>query len=141
VIPLDPRWSAFVLVGALAVFVLAAQPRRRTRADDTLAMLASVELRVEEPTGTRTVRAPIPILIGRAPTATLVLSDAQVSRLHARIDVWDGELAVRDLQSRNGTWLNARPIDEPEPLAVGDELELGATRIVFCGLGPLAPVT
>jgi pSer/pThr/pTyr-binding forkhead associated (FHA) protein len=137
VIALDPRWSSVVVVAAVAAFVLLAQPRRRDRADDTLEMLASVELQVEEPGGTRTVRAPIPILIGRAAPATIVLADAMVSRLHARIDVWDGELGVRDLQSRNGTWLNAQPIDDPVPLAAGDELELGATRIVFRGLVPL----
>lgn len=137
-IPLDPRWASLALVGAVGAFVILAQPRRRTRADDTLAMLASLELLVEEPSGTRRVRAAVPILIGRAPSATLVLSDALVSRLHARIDVWNGELGVRDLGSRNGTWLNAAPIDEPVPLVAGDEVEVGATRIVFNGLLPLA---
>lgn len=136
-IAVDPRWGSLAVVAAVAAFVCVAQPRRRDRADDTLSMLASVELRVEEASGSRTIRAPIPIVIGRAPTATLVLSDAQVSRMHARIDVWNGELGVRDLGSRNGTWLNARPIDEPEALRAGDELELGSTRIVFCGVGPL----
>jgi pSer/pThr/pTyr-binding forkhead associated (FHA) protein len=139
VIPLDPRWSSLAVVGVVAAFVVVGQPRRRTQADDTLAMLAAVELVVEEPSGRRTVRAPVPILIGRAPSATLVLSDALVSRLHARIDVWNGELAIRDLGSRNGTWLNAAPIDEPVPLVPGDEVEIGATRIVFTGLLPLAP--
>jgi pSer/pThr/pTyr-binding forkhead associated (FHA) protein len=137
VIALDPRLASLVVVAAVAAFVVAAQPRRRTQADDTVAMLASVELRVEEPSGTRTIRAPIPIFIGRAPNATLVLNDALVSRLHARIDVWDGELSVRDLGSRNGTWLNAYPLEGPVPLAPGDELEVGATRIVFEGLRPL----
>ena len=140
-IPLDPHWGSLAVVGAVAAFVVIAQPRGRTQADDTLAMLASVELEVEEPSGKRTVRAPVPILIGRAPNATLILSDALVSRLHARIDVWNGELAVRDLGSRNGTWLNAAPVDEPVSLVPGDEVEVGATRIVFTGLLPLAPGT
>ncbi|MBV9646565.1 MAG: FHA domain-containing protein [Candidatus Eremiobacteraeota bacterium] len=137
-IALEPHWASLVVVAATLAYVVAAQPRRRVQADDTLAMLASVELRIEELRGTRTVRLPVPILIGRSPEATVVLADPQVSRLHARIDVWNGEVAVRDLQSRNGTWLNARPIDEPVPLRAGDELELGSTRVVFCGVGPLA---
>ena len=137
--PFDPRWASLAVVGAVAAFVAASRPRRRLQADDTLSMLASLELVVEEPSGTRTVRAHVPILIGRAANATLVLSDALVSRLHARIDVWNGELGVRDLGSRNGTWLNATPIDEPVPLSPGDEVEVGATRIVFTGVLPIAP--
>ena len=133
----DPRVPSLVLMALIAAYLLAARPRRVSQADDTLAMLAAVELRVEERGGARTVNAPVPILIGRAPNATVVLSDPQVSRLHARIDVWDGELGVRDLGSRNGTWLNSEPIDDPVPLRVGDELELGGTRIVMRGLGPV----
>jgi len=139
VTPLDPRWGSLALVAAVAAFVVLAQPRRRDRADDTLAMFGAVELRVNGPGDERTVRVPLPVIVGRAPSATLVLSDAQVSRMHARIDVWDGELGVRDLGSRNGTWLNDRPIDEPEPLAAGDELELGGTRIRVQGVGPARP--
>jgi pSer/pThr/pTyr-binding forkhead associated (FHA) protein len=138
-VSVDPHVGSLALSAAVACFVLLAQPRRRDRADDTLAMFGAVELRVAEPGGTRTVSAPLPVIIGRAPSATLVLSDVQVSRMHARIDVWDGELGVRDLGSRNGTWLNARPIDEPEPLAAGDQLELGETRIEVRGVGPVRP--
>ena len=130
----DPHLGSLVVVAAVAVLVVAAQPRRRVRADDTLAMLGLVELRVEELRGVRTVRVPLPVLIGRSQDAGVTLSDPQVSRAHARIEIWDGEVAARDLESRNGTWLNAHPIDEPVPLSVGDELEMGSTRVVFCGV-------
>ncbi len=124
----------------MACFVLLAQPRRRDRADDTLAMFGAVELRVAEPgRDAHGERAAAGDHRTGAASATLVLSDVQVSRMHARIDVWDGELGVRDLGSRNGTWLNARPIDEPEPLAAGDQLELGETRIEVRGVGPVRP--
>jgi pSer/pThr/pTyr-binding forkhead associated (FHA) protein len=55
--------------------------------------------------------------------------------LHARIDFIDDTLAIRDLNSRNGTLVNARPIDAPVALREGDEIDIGTTRIVFCGLG------
>jgi pSer/pThr/pTyr-binding forkhead associated (FHA) protein len=59
-----------------------------------------------------------------------------VSRLHARIDLTDGNLSIRDLDSRNGTLLNARPLDGTALLQDGDEIDVGTTRIVFCGVGP-----
>lgn len=134
----DPRLLSLAVVGSSALFLVLVQSRRPAPpADDTLEMLSTVELRVEEPSGTRAVRAPIPVTIGREAGATVALSDAQVSRLHARIDVVDGELCLRDLGSRNGTWLNALPIDEPVALRPGDEIEVGMTRISYRGLGSL----
>jgi len=124
-----------VLAGA---FLLAVLPRRRAGfgRDDAMTALQAVVLRVEENDRIRTVRAPVPITIGRAPNATLVIPDAQVSRLHARIDSNDGSLSIRDLDSRNGTLLNARLLDGTAPLQDGDEIDVGTTRIVFCGVGP-----
>ena len=124
-----------VLAGA---FLLAVLPRRRAGfgRDDAMTALQAVVLRVEENDRIRTVRAPVPITIGRAPNATLVIPDAQVSRLHARIDSNDGSLSIRDLDSRNGTLLNARLLDGTAPLHDGDEIDVGTTRIVFCGVGP-----
>lgn len=127
--------GAVLLAGT---FLLAVLPRRRAGygRDDPMTALQAVVLRVEENDRTRTVRAPVPITIGRAPNATLVIPDAQVSRLHARIDFTDGSLSIRDLDSRNGTLLNARPLDGPASLHDGDEIDVGTTRIVFCGVGP-----
>lgn len=133
---LDPRLASLEIVGASALFLLIAFPRGRTRRDDTLAGMQAVALHVEEDGRTRTVRAAVPILIGRAPSATLVVADAQVSRLHARIDMSDGVLSVRDLDSRNGTFVNARPIQGPVALHDGDEIDVGTTRIVFAGVAP-----
>jgi len=133
----DPRQASLAVVGAAALFLLAALPRRRRRSrDDELDAMQAVVLRVEEEGRTRTVRASLPITIGRAPTATLVISDAQVSRLHARIDLSDGLPTLRDLDSRNGTLLNARPIGGLRTLRDGDEIDVGLTRIVYCGVAP-----
>jgi len=133
----DVRLESVALVGLVALLLLAAFPRRNPRRrDDAMTAMQAVVLRVEEEGGTRTVRAPIPITIGRAPNATLIVPDAQVSRLHARIDLTDGVLSVRDLDSRNGTLLNARPLEGPAELHDGDEIDVGTTRILYCGVGP-----
>ncbi len=134
----DPHLQSLEVVAAFALFLLLASlwPRPRARRNDALTEMQAVVLRVEEEGRTRTVRAPVPITIGRAPSATLVVPDAQVSRVHARIDLSDGQLNLRDLDSRNGTLVNARPIEGPVDLRDGDEIDVGTTRIVFCGVGP-----
>jgi len=135
--PSDPRQASLAVVAAAALFLLVGLPRRRRRSrDDVLGAMQAVVLRVEEEGRTRTVRASLPITIGRAPTATLVISDAQVSRLHARIDLSDGVPSVRDLDSRNGTLVNARPIEGLRVLHDGDEIDVGLTRIIYCGVAP-----
>ncbi len=132
------RVASLEVVLLAGLFLLAVVPRgssRRLR-DDAMTSLQAVVLRVEEKDRTRTVRAPVPITIGRAPSASLTISDARVSRLHARIDLTDGTLSIRDLDSRNGTLVNARPIDGPVALRDGDEIDIGTSRIVFGGVGP-----
>jgi pSer/pThr/pTyr-binding forkhead associated (FHA) protein len=135
---LTARLQSLELVGLAALFGLAALPiwRGRRVREDAMTAMQAVVLRVEEDGRTRTVRAPVPITIGRAPTATLVIPDARVSRLHARIDLTDGTLSIRDLDSRNGTLVNARPLDGAAGLRDGDEIDVGTTRITYCGVGP-----
>jgi len=129
------RFESLELLAATALALLAALPRSKRLRDDTMMAMQAVVLRVEDYDRTRTFRAPVPITIGRAHPATLIVPDAQVSRLHARIDLSDGIFSVRDLDSRNGTLVNARPIDGPVALQDGDEIDIGTTRIVFCGVG------
>ena len=128
--------TSVLLVAVAGTFALLALPRRRPARDDAMTVMQAVVLRVEEDGRTRTVRAPVPITIGRASSATLIVPDAQVSRLHARIDFSDGVLSVRDLDSRNGTLVNARPIEGNVALVAGDEIDVGLTRIVYRGFGP-----
>jgi adenylate cyclase len=63
-------------------------------------------------------------VVGRAPTCDLVLNDSSVSRWHVRIAVRDGRCLVKDIGSRNGTFLNGDQIEEAA-LKDGDHLVLG----------------
>jgi predicted component of type VI protein secretion system len=67
----------------------------------------------------------LPFLIGRSSDAALKIPHESVSREHCRIYEFDGELAVRDLGSRNGTYVNGQRIDRPTFLSPGDELTIG----------------
>jgi pSer/pThr/pTyr-binding forkhead associated (FHA) protein len=126
------------LVVMLLAFLVAVRPRfaRAVIRDEGPLGLQAVELYVEEEGQTREVRAPVPITIGREPSATIVLRDPRVSRLHARVESLDGAIVVRDLGSRNGTLVNARPIEAPVVLRDGDEIEVGTARLVYSGVGP-----
>jgi EAL domain-containing protein (putative c-di-GMP-specific phosphodiesterase class I) len=72
----------------------------------------------------RTPLQPLPFRIGRAVGLQLVLPSNHVSKAHAEIYSDGLTLRVRDLGSRNGTFLN-REIVTDEPLHDGDVLHVG----------------
>ncbi|HCF59043.1 MAG TPA: AAA family ATPase, partial [Myxococcales bacterium] len=64
------------------------------------------------------------LVIGRSLDADLHLLDDKVSREHCAIEEAEGGHRVRDLGSRNGTWLNGERLERPEPLRPGDQVAL-----------------
>jgi DNA-binding CsgD family transcriptional regulator len=62
--------------------------------------------------------------LGRSLDCHLVVIDESVSRRHAEITVSDGCVRVRDLESRNGTYVNDRRIGECV-VNPGDHLRFG----------------
>jgi hypothetical protein len=68
-------------------------------------------------------------VLGRAPHCFLVLSTEQVSREHAAVRLVGDGLEVEDLQSRNGTRVNGRPVEGRRRLEPGDVLEVGGERL------------
>lgn len=67
---------------------------------------------------------PLPFRIGREPGLELVLPSHRVSKRHAEIFETDGALRIRDLRSRNGTYVNHRLVTEAG-LEDGHILHLG----------------
>jgi type VI secretion system protein ImpL len=86
------------------------------------------------------------IRIGRLPENELRFdpeAERAVSSRHAEI-VRQGEtFAIRDLGSRNGTFVNRRRIDAPTPLADGDIIQFASDgpKITFCLQDPSAVTT
>jgi len=69
-------------------------------------------------------------LLGRSSQAQVTLLDDEVSRIHARVTLrktsgGDTELLLEDLQSTNGTFINARPVEGACPLLSGDRISIG----------------
>lgn len=69
--------------------------------------------------------------IGRMPDNDLVLNDNLVSRHHCAITGTPAGFVLTDLQSTHGTTVNDERVTVAQPLADGDELVIGATRIRF----------
>jgi hypothetical protein len=72
------------------------------------------------------------ITIGKAPSNDLAIAgDAMVSRLHAVLERFSAGWSVRDLGSRNGTYVNGERILSERALRAGDEIRIGKTRLIF----------
>jgi signal transduction histidine kinase len=69
------------------------------------------------------------VVIGR--DAQIVLHASDVSRRHARVSVVAGHLAIEDLGSANGTFLNGARVTGKQKLEVGDRIRLGSTLLVL----------
>lgn len=82
-----------------------------------------------------------PLRIGRGGDNDVVLAeDAKVSRRHLELICRQGTWWVRDLGSRNGTWVNGAKVDQVA-LADGDRLRVGAAVLLFrAGDDPFATV-
>ncbi|GAA4346392.1 hypothetical protein GCM10023165_30990 [Variovorax defluvii] len=68
--------------------------------------------------------------IGRASGADVVIDSDQVSRMHAQITVGPAFVTIKDLGSRNGTFVNGERIDS-QVLAHGDNIRIGACEMRF----------
>jgi two-component system, NtrC family, sensor kinase len=72
------------------------------------------------------------VRLGRDPSSTIALHDTEVSRHHAEIRRVDGEYAISDLSSSNGTFINGQRIRHQQ-LASGDQLQVGSTLMLYTG--------
>jgi S-DNA-T family DNA segregation ATPase FtsK/SpoIIIE len=139
------RVGSLEILGALAAFgILAARLQPARPADRARALALS--MRVREAPALRsaardvevTVSEGTPCVMGRSSQADVELADPEVSRRHARFDLVQGVLYVTDEGSRNGTFLNGKPLDgESIELRPGDDIDVGNTRITISGMEPV----
>ena len=72
--------------------------------------------------------------IGRSRESDIFLEDLAVSRLHASIvNMGNGNYALRDEGSANGTKVNGQTVPKYQPYSLqeGDKIQLGQTVLVF----------
>jgi pSer/pThr/pTyr-binding forkhead associated (FHA) protein len=82
--------------------------------------------------------APVPltsaarVAIGRGRDCELTLITDSASRRHAEVYPEGAEFYVRDLGSKNGTFVNGQPVTRPHALRPGDRIGVGTSTITFC---------
>jgi len=66
------------------------------------------------------------LTFGRSTEADVSIPNTKVSRLHAEIKPWDGDYVLKDLKSRNGTYVNGTRVDVAV-VRPGDVIRVGET--------------
>ena len=73
------------------------------------------------------------VVVGRSQTAGVYLDDKTLSREHTKFYIENGKLFVRDLESKNGTYLNGALIKNTQPLKHGDRVKVGVAMFTVLG--------
>ena len=73
-----------------------------------------------------------PLIVGRASDAAIHVRDAKLSRHHCEVGCGQDGYYVRDLNSKNGTFMNGARVTRAR-LRDGDRIQIGLTRFVFRG--------
>lgn len=68
------------------------------------------------------------LVIGREDTCDIVVPSRQVSRVHARLTHTAAGIELVDLDSKNGTHCNGKPIEEPVILQDGDVIQIALAQ-------------
>jgi len=69
--------------------------------------------------------------IGRGPDNDITVADPEASAVHAALEPLAGAWTVRDLTSRNGTFVNGERVLGERPLHRGDEIRVGRSRLIY----------
>ncbi|MCI0492121.1 MAG: FHA domain-containing protein [Planctomycetes bacterium] len=77
-------------------------------------------------------------VIGRAKECALRAGSEAISRQHCVVQRRDNQWTVRDLGSRNGTFVNDQRIETETPLEAGQELRVGPLRFLVAQLAKAA---
>ena len=88
--------------------------------------MTTLRLVEERPLAGRVVALEAGQVIGRE-GCDIVLADPEVSRRHAAVRAVESTLALEDLGSLNGTFVNGGRVNGTTVLAVGDTVQLGNT--------------
>ena len=68
------------------------------------------------------------LMMGREPGCDIVIPDRQVSRYHARLTPGSEGVLLEDLGSKNGTYVNANLISDPQMLQDSDLLQIALVQ-------------
>ncbi len=72
-----------------------------------------------------------PLVLGRGLEADIRVEDDEISRSHCAIWMDGDKFLIKDLRSRNGTYVNDRLISWETELLPGDRVRIGHFQLVF----------
>ena len=72
-----------------------------------------------------------PLSIGRSREADIPLLDDKASRVHCGIRLSEGQFYLKDLKSRNGTYINGQRVEDTVKIQPGDRIQVGSTVFVL----------
>ncbi|GEL46995.1 FHA domain-containing protein [Cellulomonas hominis] len=104
------------------------RPRSARRAGPTRLVVTEGPLR-----GTTLPLGASAVLIGRAPSCTLVLDDDYSSSRHARVFPEGDQWLVEDMGSTNGTFLDDQKVTGPAPVRPGAQIRIGQSVLELQG--------
>lgn len=141
------RIGSLEILGAFVIFgVIAGRLRPEAFAPRRRASSVQITLRVRETHAGSPDREVLvvvggdgPAIVGRSSQAQVGLSDPEVSRRHAQLDLERGVLFLADCESSNGTFLNGKRVDEDGiEVRTGDDIDVGNSRITITRTEPLS---
>jgi serine phosphatase RsbU (regulator of sigma subunit)/pSer/pThr/pTyr-binding forkhead associated (FHA) protein len=71
------------------------------------------------------------ITIGRSVSNAIQVIDRKVSRHHVEIFLKESVYYLRDLGSKNGTFMNTKPVTKDVPLSNGAKITIGETTMIY----------
>ena len=71
------------------------------------------------------------LTIGRSPSVSIPIDDKTLSREHTQVYAQVNRYFVRDLGSKNGTYLNNQLLRQPAQLKHGDRIRLGSASFMI----------
>ncbi len=93
---------------------------------------------VEGPDAGRQLPLDRELTVGRDETADFALSDQHASRRHCQVTPTGAKATVKDLDSRNGTFVNHQEVIGSAELGPGDDLLVGVTVLELRGVDEVA---
>ena len=69
------------------------------------------------------------VVIGRSPKCDICLKDDGISREHASVERYEGDVVIQDLNSSNGVFVNGKRIRR-HPLRPGNVVRIGSTEFL-----------
>lgn len=120
--------SAPAAPGATPAAPAPERPRSARRAGPTRLVVTEGPLR-----GTTLPLGASAVLIGRAPSCTLVLDDDYSSSRHARVFPEGDQWLVEDMGSTNGTFLDDQKVTGPVPVRPGAQIRIGQSVLELQG--------